>query len=448
MDGFITIVDDGMDDWEDEPHDSNRYSIFTQNIMLAEKVSRRQHLSPRGSKLREDDERSFHSAESRPASIIVRADSPTIPEEDTPTTASTTNLGYVARPTSSTTPANIGRLRTGSRRARRTSQSSSGDWTWRPSIPQRVSSMGTRRRQVAVPGRPDLATFHRRSCQLFSSLDTTLSGTTAGRACDTGSPDGSYASTSPSLASSISTEGTSITDEHWYTTPAFSSFHLELQVPGQALQHGQLHSPNFGDFMGEINHTPRIGVRRSSSQLSPNITSTEAMFWTSDATRKAEYAKIDAAHSGFRGFVKRLLPRSWGWAHGKRRNFHPVSPSLAQDETIPNDNDSVRRYRLSIASATQEAIRGVEEHGISGMNTPMRCKTPPPANDSAKLDVNSCSPALTVAVASKQIKTSPVDKVLAKVRSSDALTKLFRSQAGKIGKAERRAKTLSREFGF
>lgn len=448
MEGLITIVGDGVDEWDDELYDPNRYSIFTQNMMLAEKVSKRQHLSPRSSRLREEDERSFHSADSRPMSIIVRADSPTIPEEDIPTTTSVTELGYIPRPTSSTTPANIGRPRANARRTRQTSQSSSADWTWRPSIPHRVSSMGTRRKKITVPGRPDLATFHRRSCQLFTSLDTTLSNATTAGSRDTVSPDGSHTSTSPSLASSISTQATSVLDDNWYATPAFPSFHLELHAPGQTLQPSRPYSPDFGDFLGGVNHTPRIGARRSSSQLSPQITSTEPMYWTSDATRSNEYAKIDAAHSGLKGFVKRLLPRSWSWVHGKRRNFHPTSPALTQEPMAQNDDDSVRRYRMSIASATQEAIRGAEEHGVSGMNTPIRYSTPSPTAGFTGPEVTLCTAALPVAPTPKQTKVSPVNKVLSKVRSSDALTKMFRAQSGKVGKAERRAKTLSRELGF
>lgn len=436
-----------MNDWENEPHDPNRYSIFTQNLMLADKVSKRQHLSPRTSRLNNDDERSFHSARSEPLSI-VRADSPTIPEKDVLTTTATTVLACTPRPTYSTIPANIGRPRTRGRTARHISQSSSGDWTWRPSIPQRVSSMGIRRKKNPMPGRPDLATFHRRSCQLFTSLDTTLSNATCGHADDSGSPGGSCASTSPSLASSISTQATSILDDNWYTTPAFPSFHLELQDPSQPSQHRRPRSPDFGDFLGAINHTPRVGVRRSSSQLSPQITSTEPIIWTSDATRQAEYAKIDAAHSGLKGLVKRLVPRRWGWAHGKRRNFHPIPPSAAQDEVTLNDHDSVRRYRMSIASATEEAIRGAEEHGVSEMSTPIRSISPSPADSAVDLGLDAHTPHFMTAYKTKQKKASPVNKVLAKVRSSDALAKMFRSQSSKIDKAVRRAKTLSRELGY
>lgn len=449
MDDPVTIVGEGLNAWEEELHDSNRYSIFTQNMMLAEKVSKRQHLSPRTSRFKEDDERSFHSVASRSPSI-VRADSPTIPQEDVPTAASTMLTTQQLQPKSGTVQANIGRPRTSGRQTRQTSQSSSGDWTWRPCIPHRVSSMGTRRKKGVVPARPDLATFHRRSCQLFTSLDTTLS-TTDASVRDTGSPNGSLASTSPSLASSISTKATSVLDDNWYTTPAFSSFHLELQDPTQVLHYRPPHSPDFGDFMGEVNHTPHLAIRRSSSRLSPHITTTEPIFWTSETTRQAEYARIDAAHSGLKGFVKRMFPRRWGWVHGKRRNFYPSPSAPTEIEKPKDDHDSVRRFRISIASATQEAIRGAEEHGVSGMNTPTRCASPFVTDDivdTVSVDVDTSSRHLTNVQNSKPIKTSPVNRVLAKVRSSAALRKMFRFQTNKLQKVDRRSKTLGKELGY
>lgn len=450
MNGLITIVGDGLNSWEEEPHDSNRYSIFTQNLMLAEKVSKCQHLAPRASRFREDDERSFHSAESR-ARTIVRADSPTIPEEDVPPTTPIEVTAQPPLPKSGSIQANIGRPRTSGRRTQQTSQSSSGDWTWRPSIPQRVSSMETRRKKGVVPARPDLATFHRRSCQLFTSLDTTLSNATNRDARGTGSPNGSLASTSPSLASSISTQATSVLDDNWHTTPAFPSFHLDLQDPTRASQYKWSISPDFGDFLSEVNHTPHLAVRRSSSQLSPHITSTEPIFWTSETTRQAEYAKIDAAHTGFKGFVKRLFPRRWAWVHGKRRNFHP-SPSMPIEVESPKaDDDSVRRFRVSIASATQEAIRGVEEHGVSEMNSPVRCASPFVTDDDIyadNTDIHTHDKYSTKIHKPAPTKPRPVNKVLAKVRSSDALAKMFRSQTNKLQKVDRRAKTLSRELGY
>lgn len=450
MDGLITIVGNGLNAWEEDSHDSNRYSIFTQNLMLAEKVSKGQHLSPRTSRFKENDERSFRSAISRSPSI-VRADSPTIPEEDVPTTAPTTLTAQPPPTKPGSTQANIGRPRTSGRTTRQTSQSSSGDWTWRPSIPHRVSSMDTRRRKGLLPARPDLATFHRRSCQLFTSLDTTLSNVTDRDGRDTGSPNGSLASTSPSLASSISTQATSVLDDNWHTTPAFPSFHLELQDPAQASLYRRPHSPDFGDFLEKVNHTPHLAIRRSSSQLSPHITSTEPIIWTSDTTRQAEYAKIDAAHTGFKGFVKRMFPRSWTWVHGKRRNFHqsPIVPT--EVESPKADDDSVRRFRMSIASATQEAIRGVEKHGVSGMNTPERCPSPfvtDDFDDAVNTGHDTHTQDLINSHESKPKKASPVNKVLAKVRSSDALGKMFRSQTNKLQKVNRRSKTLSRELGY
>lgn len=439
MDDLIHIVGEGLSAWEDESLDTNRYSILTQNLMLAEKVSRRQHLPPRP-KFKEKEERSFHSAESRSAST-TRTNSTTILEQEVPTTTIISGSPPFSR--SGAAQAKVGNPRTACRRARQVSHSSSGDWTCRPPVPQRVSSIATRRQKGHVTCRPDLAAFHRRSCQLFSSLDTTLSNANARAAYDTGSPNGSQASTSPSLASSVTTQATSILDDHCYSPPVFPSFHLESQNPIQPLHLGQHHLAERGYFFGEVDHTPRLTAPRSSSRLNPQITSTEAIFWTSEKTRQAEYAKIDAAHGGLKGFVKRILPRSWGWAHGKRRNFCQKAPVPTECDDTVSEADSVRRYRVSIASATQEAIGGFKEHGVAGTSTPMRCRSPfgegpvnievpPPIADESEL---------------KPIKVGHVNKVIAKVRSSDALAKIVRSSPSKNNKSEKRAKTFIRDFG-
>jgi len=60
--------------------------------------------------------------------------------------------------------------------------------------------------------------------------------------------------------------------------------------------------------------------------------------WTSDETRRKEYAKIDRANSGFRGLVRRLVPRPF-LSRNSRRDFF----------TGKCDGDSVRRFRMDVA---------------------------------------------------------------------------------------------------
>ncbi|EXJ77922.1 hypothetical protein A1O3_09081 [Capronia epimyces CBS 606.96] len=58
--------------------------------------------------------------------------------------------------------------------------------------------------------------------------------------------------------------------------------------------------------------------------------------WTSNATRRKEYAKIDRAHSGVRGFLRRLVPRCV--CKTARKGFF----------TGYCDGNSVRRFRMNV----------------------------------------------------------------------------------------------------
>jgi hypothetical protein len=60
--------------------------------------------------------------------------------------------------------------------------------------------------------------------------------------------------------------------------------------------------------------------------------------WTSNATRRTEYEKIDRAHRGVRGFVRRVWPQCLRKKNGRRGFF-----------TGDCDGDSVRRFRMSVS---------------------------------------------------------------------------------------------------
>lgn len=63
-------------------------------------------------------------------------------------------------------------------------------------------------------------------------------------------------------------------------------------------------------------------------------------YWTSDSTRRLEYAAIDAASRGMRGFLNKLVPDCMLPAASRRTRFHC--------DDADSDAGSVRRYRLAL----------------------------------------------------------------------------------------------------
>lgn len=386
IDKPIHIVEDGLQDWEEDSE--NRYSIFTQNLMLAQKVAKHEHLTSKVSLVR-DDSTSFHSAKSKL------------------TTTTNTIVTVVEVPTSSRPSIeNVPEPQTCQRRTEHGASTPTGDWSWRPVIPRRISSMSTRRTKRISPGRPGLTTFHRRSCQLFSSLDSTLSGATSAGS------ENSRASTNtpPSLIFSTMTRTSSIRDDHVFPKPRFPSFHIELDP--RLSRHYET-SPE--DSCQYVTHSPRITPRRSSSQLAPEVVSTEQVFWTSEETRQAEYAKIDAAHTGVRGFIKRVFPRSWKVVQGARRNFYIKSPLMTDGTQSDTDSDSVRRFRISVAPEIARTI-GTTEHAGADIVT----SKPTLGHGSSGLD--KC-PNLESDSNNKLTKPGRVQHILAKASPLQALSK-------------------------
>jgi hypothetical protein len=82
-------------------------------------------------------------------------------------------------------------------------------------------------------------------------------------------------------------------------------------------------------------------------------------YWTSDRTRRLEYAAIDAASQGIRGFVNKLIPECMLSKEFKRTRF------CRGDEG--SDAGSVRRYRLDLPADEEEekyAAKGPERMGF------------------------------------------------------------------------------------
>jgi hypothetical protein len=86
-------------------------------------------------------------------------------------------------------------------------------------------------------------------------------------------------------------------------------------------------------------------------------------YWTSSATRRAQYAEIDAASRGVRGVARKLLP-SWAMPREWRRSTRLVErdgslagavavdapSSIVGADSLSDDSDaaSVRRFRIDV----------------------------------------------------------------------------------------------------
>lgn len=244
-----------------------------------------------------------------------------------------------------------------------------------PSIPRRQNSVNLggrekRRRRHSSP-KKDPAALHRQSCQLFSSLDGMLAlsreftpspsvsttrtatrhpslvpGDVAGshfkadveerQLCHSvdqklkmvereqfsvggggGGDGGSYNTTRRSVSSSPtfrhSYSESSLIYQSRIVTPRIS---MSMSVGGRVYN-------NCGGAAAAVQRRPPLNT---------------VISWTSNATRREEYEKIDRAHSGVRGFLRKMLPKC---VHSKnsRRAFYTGGDG---------DSDSVRRFRMSL----------------------------------------------------------------------------------------------------
>lgn len=80
-------------------------------------------------------------------------------------------------------------------------------------------------------------------------------------------------------------------------------------------------------------------------------------YWTSDSTRRLEYAAIDAASRGVKGFFIRLVPDCILPPSSRRTRFH------CDDEA--SDAGSVRRYRLALPEEKEIGSSSQCERGPS-----------------------------------------------------------------------------------
>jgi hypothetical protein len=136
----------------------------------------------------------------------------------------------------------------------------------RPSIPWRRSS----HLSTSSRNRADLRSFHRESCQLFSSMDATIT-------------DSGYSSI------------------HRASSSRFAS------------------TSSFSPPSRPSEETPQCS-KSLARPSSPTVVS-----WKSEETRRIEYCKIDEAHSGLRGLWKKILPKSCQSRRSWRRFFEGQS---------------------------------------------------------------------------------------------------------------------------
>ena len=183
----------------------------------------------------------------------------------------------------------------------------------RISIPERTSSLSRRPRKTRErprSRRPDSISIHNQSCKLFSSIDELM---LLNR--ETPPPRYSEATSRPKTCQHSELHRYEASEKVPMQTPNVSG------TPALRYYSVPASRRDSGYSEGQVNEArPAYNT---------------VMSWTSDETRRREYEKIDRAHTGWRGFVNQIVPRSW--KHGRRNFFHEA-----------DDDDSIRRFRMSL----------------------------------------------------------------------------------------------------
>jgi hypothetical protein len=166
--------------------------------------------------------------------------------------------------------------------------------------------------------RTSTSSTDRRSTSKSKRRTTNSSTASASRPLAKRSPK-STTSVSAQIRTSSSGRRPSITTRH--TTPYSQTVHQPYQF---------FHFPTLTDPQSEPNTvaTP------------PPPPPATVQYWTSDSTRRLEYAAIDAASKGVKGFFIKLVPDCILPANSRRLRFHC--------EDADSDAGSVRRYRLAL----------------------------------------------------------------------------------------------------
>lgn len=172
---------------------------------------------------------------------------------------------------------------------------------------------------------------------------------------------------------------------HHYYHWGGSHQHLPLQYPARCrdsrcanhllavtVASGYFHFPT-PVFNGQVpsaeNDAPPHEAEDTAASVPPQPPPPTTHYWTSDATRRLEYAAIDAASRGVKGWVLR---------HVVPDCFVPRSSSARRHVGFDDDCGSVRRYRLELPeeeaeeAAEDEAGDGYGSESVSGSDGPGR----------------------------------------------------------------------------
>ncbi|PQE08154.1 hypothetical protein CJF31_00008250 [Rutstroemia sp. NJR-2017a BVV2] len=122
------------------------------------------------------------------------------------------------------------------------------------------------------------------------------------------------------------------------TSTSTSRSHLSSRQPPQQQQYQYFQFPSLADDL-------------SSDPSPPPPPPATIHYWTSDQTRRLEYAAIDAASKGIRGLITRCIPDCFLPVESRRRRF-------CKGEDVDDDAGSVRRYRLVMAEEGADEKKG------------------------------------------------------------------------------------------
>ncbi|RAL58788.1 hypothetical protein DID88_009201 [Monilinia fructigena] len=162
------------------------------------------------------------------------------------------------------------------------------------------------------------------------------------------SKDCSGHSSSASSATSRSTSKRSPKSPRSSTSharPNLSARHHHSQTLSSPPQYQFFHFPSLSDDLSQ--------ETSNADKTPPPPPPATVHYWTSDQTRRLEYAAIDAASKGIRGFVARCIPDC----------FLPVEKRgtrFCEENMRERDDDagSVRRYRLVMEDDIENEMKG------------------------------------------------------------------------------------------
>ncbi|KAE8444543.1 hypothetical protein EG329_014467 [Mollisiaceae sp. DMI_Dod_QoI] len=198
--------------------------------------------------------------------------------------------------------------------------------------------------------RTSVASSTRRPRSPSKSKRRTTAGSGSGSVHSTSRPSTKRTSRS-SAQIRTSTSGTRPTIQTRHTTPyAQTTHHQHLHQ-----QYQFFHFPTLSDPVSDPEPLS------NSAPPAPPPPPATIQYWTSDRTRRLEYAAIDAASKGVRGFFIRLVPDCILPKDKRRTRFHNDCDGNGDRAS---DAGSVRRYRLVLP-----AEEGAEEKGQANAKT-------------------------------------------------------------------------------